>query len=184
MQHHWHSQSSYSRPFVPLRSLFELFVCLLYSHNLIIPLTFGFHSFIHLFICRSSHFFVLFNIFMYFGIFGLFFRRRYPQLPICPVKVWGWFHSLELYVCSCLRIVCVRECTARVEPFIIANVFYNSQTKTCALWETTDGCDAVRVCLLRGEWENAETLYSRFFVSLVATLCCQGWIHYIHLWSS
>lgn len=30
-------------------------------------------SFIHLFICRSSHFFMQFNIFMYYGIFGLFF---------------------------------------------------------------------------------------------------------------
>lgn len=44
-------------------------------------------SFIHLFICRSSHFFMLFNIFMYFGIFGLFFLFCF-----CPPSV-----SLSLY---------------------------------------------------------------------------------------
>lgn len=90
-------------------------------HNLIIPLYIRF-SFIHLFICRSSHFFMLFNIFMYFGIFGFVFFRcvlrmsfGFPQTawhsfcsPFhCFILMWSRFEAARLPLCVYVHCVYV-----------------------------------------------------------------------------
>lgn len=99
--------------------------CLLYSlYNLIIPFTFGFHSFIHLFICRSSHFFMLFNIFMYFGIFGLFFPLLCSlSLPLCRSLfslsvVLNSMLPLPLYNCCCFCCASVAVVAGNIESYM------------------------------------------------------------------
>lgn len=116
--------------------------------------------FIHLFICRSSQFFMLLqHIYVVRDFWFVFlsivkFPQREPYNSSTPCVLL----LKNIYILAWVGLFIITKCVLFfLSLFSLVKMFYNTRSITAV----------------------SPLLY--FFPG---TLCCQGWIHYIHPWSS